>query len=101
MFALTVVGWVLFRSKSLDQSLYVVTHLGLSPGPRTLETARRVAFFVAPLLVVQAAQHATNDLLVLPRRLHPALLGLLYALLAAAITVFGVRQSMEFIYFQF
>jgi D-alanyl-lipoteichoic acid acyltransferase DltB (MBOAT superfamily) len=100
MFCCTVIGWILFRSKSLHQAIYMVTHLGFSPGERTGEMAYRLAFFVVPLLAVQAWQHMARDLLA-PVRRGALFLGAFYGLLLVAIAVFGSRESTEFIYFQF
>jgi alginate O-acetyltransferase complex protein AlgI len=100
MFALTVVGWILFRSRSLHQSIQMLARLGFSPSPGSFSLLGKLLFFTVPLLGVQIWQYKRRDLLVIPKQ--PAwLLMPLYGLLLAAIVVFGVRESMEFIYFQF
>ena len=53
-----------------------------------------------PLVVVQLLQHGTKDLLV-PLRLPLVPRALLIAALLLGMMVFGVRQPVEFFYFQF
>jgi hypothetical protein len=53
-----------------------------------------------PLLLVQVAQYWKRDLLVLTR-LPAVIRSPAYAGLLLWIIVFGVREAMEFIYFQF
>jgi hypothetical protein len=100
MFALTVIGWILFRSRSLHQAVYMVTHLGLSGSERSALALRTLVFFVTPLFAVQLFQYARRDLLA-PTKLPTWALGVGLGLLLAMIPVFGVRQATEFIYFQF
>jgi alginate O-acetyltransferase complex protein AlgI len=100
MFALTVVGWILFRSHSLDQLWQMLTRIGLTTSPRTLELVQTLLFFTLPLVLAQAIEQWRGDLLVFARLPAP-LLGVLYGLLIAAMLVLGVRESMEFIYFRF
>ena len=57
-------------------------------------------FFALPLIAMQAWQYRSNDLLV-ATKLHTIPRGLLYGVLFAAIVVFGAREPVEFIYFQF
>ena len=100
MFALTLLGWLIFRSSSLDQIGYMLSNLSVLATPGSLELATQVAFYAAPLLVVQVFQHYTRDLLVVTRL--PALLRItFYLFLLLSIMIFGVRESTEFIYFQF
>ena len=100
MFALTVVGWILFRSHSLDQLWQMLTRIGPTTSPRTLELVQTLLFFTLPLVLAQAIEQWRGDLLVFARLPAP-LLGILYGLLIAAMLVLGVRESMEFIYFRF
>jgi len=101
MFVLTVVGWVIFRSGSLEQIAYMLTHVGL--GNRswmTVSTAWRMTVLVSPLLLVQSYQYAKGDLLILSKWSALARVPV-YACLLLAIILLGSRQSTEFIYFQF
>ena len=100
MFTLTVGGWVIFRSQSATQVWYFATHLGWFPSAGSLEMARDLAFFAWPLLAVQVAQHWSRNLLI-AQQLPAAARIVLYTLLLTGIVVFGVRESVEFIYYQF
>ena len=100
MFVLTVIGWILFRSHSLDQLWQMIIRIGPEASPRTLELAQTLLFFTVPLMLAQAIEQWRRDLLIVPKLPAP-LLGLLYALMIALMLVLGVRESMEFIYFQF
>ena len=100
MFCFTAIGWILFRSTSFDQAIYIVTHLGLNDSETTERTAFHFLYFAAPLVLMQLGQYFTGDLLA-PARWNPIAQGLFYGLILCAIAIFGVRESMEFIYFQF
>ena len=100
MFCLTVVGWILFRSHSTDQAWQMLVRVGLDGSPRTLELAQTLAFYAVPLMVAQAIQQWKRDLLLFPKLPAP-LLGPAYGAMIALMLVLGVRESMEFIYFQF
>ena len=100
MFALTVFGWILFRARSLDQLWHFLTRIGPATSPHTLEFVHTLLFFTLPLILAQAIEQRRGDLLTF-NRLSPPLLGLLHGLLITLLIILGVRQSMEFIYFQF
>lgn len=100
MFMLTVAGWVIFRSQSIDQTLYFFTHAGLTFSGRSLHWGYGLLFFITPLLIVQVCQHFSRDLLVLAKLKWWARVPV-FGFLLAWILIFGVRQSVEFIYFQF
>jgi D-alanyl-lipoteichoic acid acyltransferase DltB (MBOAT superfamily) len=100
MFCFTLVGWVLFRSKSMDQIFYFLGNAGFATSAQTAALAYNLAFFAVPLLLVQVAQYWKRDLLVLTR-LPAVIRSPAYAGLLLWIIVFGVREAMEFIYFQF
>lgn len=100
MFALTLVGWVIFRCQSVDQILGILGRVGLATSGNTFKMAFPLIFFVTPLLLVQVLQHWSGDLLIITKwKFLPRMAT--YALLMTWIFVFGVRESMEFIYFQF
>lgn len=100
MFAFTVIGWVIFRAKSASQAFGMLARMGLATTPETARLAGTVAAFVLPLVVVQVVQYRAKDLLVFTRA-RPWLLGAAYGVMLALLAVFGVRESVEFIYFQF
>ena len=100
MFTFTVIGWIIFRSRSLEQMGQMLTHIGLSSSLKTPELLRKLIFFVTPLLAIQVWQYKSRDLLVLQKR-SAYVLGPLYGLAIVWMFIFGVRESMEFIYFQF
>jgi alginate O-acetyltransferase complex protein AlgI len=100
MFVLTVIGWILFRASSLEAVLHFMTNIGLTTSEDTSARARELLLLCSPLLAMQVAQYACDDLLA-PLRLPPVARGLFYALLVVAMLLFAVRSSMEFIYFRF
>ena len=100
MFALVASGWLIFRVESREQFTYFITHLSLEATAQSATTWANLVLFSLPLVVVQIAQQARNDLLVLTR-LPIMLRAFLYATALALIIVLGVRQASEFIYVQF
>ncbi|WP_407896720.1 MBOAT family O-acyltransferase [Scytonema sp. NUACC26] len=100
MFILSNIGWVIFRSSSVDQIYYILTNVGLDGSEQSFLFGYKLIFFCGPLLIVQLCQHFTNDLLILTK-LNPLFRILIYSFLLIWICVFGVRESGEFIYFQF
>ena len=102
MLVLTMVGWVLFRASSLEQIGYMLTHAGvrLSDGSGTLDRAYNFLFFSAPLFLVEWWQYAKRDQLA-PTKVRLNWRIPLYSAVFVWLCIFGVRASMEFIYFQF
>ena len=100
MLALTLLGWVFFRGRSVEQITYLLTNVGIGIGPDALRLGFQVLFFAAPMLAMEIWQYRRRDLLA-PTRLPAALRIPLYGLLFVWVVIFGVRESMEFIYFQF
>lgn len=100
MFALTVVGWVFFRSRSAGQAVEMFSRMGFGVSEGTRDLAGTIGFFASPLLAMELWQYRTGDLLVLTRA-RPWVLGLAYGAMLTALLIFGVRDSVEFIYFQF
>lgn len=100
MFALTVIGWVLFRAESWDQIVWWFSHVGLQPSGESFGFIRTLVLYGGPLALVQLLQGASGDLS-WPARRGPVLFGLWLAALIVGILVFGQRASSEFIYFQF
>ena len=101
MFILTLVGWVIFRAGSVHQIAYMLSHVGfgMTEGVR-FSMLYEIAYFSTPLVLIQLWQYKTRNLLA-PANMHPVLLGLFYAYLLVWITVFAVRKTAQFIYFQF
>jgi alginate O-acetyltransferase complex protein AlgI len=101
MLTLTMVGWVIFRSQTVDQIVYMLTNVGFEAATRTtLVRGYEVAFFTVPLLAVQLAQYVTRDLLIITK-LNLWWRSLVYGFLLTWIAIFGITDSTEFIYFQF
>ncbi len=100
MFALTNIGWLFFRCRSLDQILYMLKSISLRMDPHTLELALPFFLFLLPLLAVECVLYAKSDLLWFAKLRIPQQ-ALFYAALVIIMCLFGARQSIEFIYFQF
>ena len=100
MFILTQIGWLIFRASSASQIFYMLTHISLATSPQTVTLASQIAFYTLPLILIQLAQYVSNDLLILVKT-RPLVRVLIYGFLLSAILIFGVRDSLEFIYFQF
>jgi hypothetical protein len=100
MFILANIGWVIFRSTSIAQINYLLTNCGISLSQNSLNLLQDLLFFSAPLFVVQLWQYVTRDLLIVPK-VSSWILIPLYSLFLILISLYGVRTSTEFIYFQF
>jgi alginate O-acetyltransferase complex protein AlgI len=100
MFILTNIGWVIFRSSSVNQIFYMLTNVGLKLSENSFQLGYSLLFFSLPLILVQLYQYITRDLLILTK-LNAGIRIPIYSLLLASICIFGVRESTEFIYFQF
>ena len=100
MFILANIGWVIFRSTSLAQIAYLLTHGGFSLSENSLALLNDLVFFAAPLFIVQLYQYVTKDLLIVPKITSWIRIPL-YSFFLMLIFIYGVRTSSEFIYFQF
>jgi D-alanyl-lipoteichoic acid acyltransferase DltB (MBOAT superfamily) len=100
MFLLVVFGWLIFRSRSLDQIAHLITHAGFSVSGDTFRLGYHLVFLCAPLVLIELWQYRRADLLA-PCKLRAPLRIPLYGFLMVWVLVFGVRETMEFIYFQF
>lgn len=103
-FHLTCLGWLLFRSQSVEQFLAMAAAaLGDWPGVVTTVfgvAGLQVLFFIGVLLLVQMAQEWKKDLLIILR--WPVFARtIFYYLCSVLIIVFGVTGGQVFIYFQF
>ena len=100
MFCLTLVGWLIFRARSVDQIVYMLANISLSISNFSLVLLLELVFFTFPLVLIELYQYMSRDLLLLTRL--PAIVRVIvYALLIVWTLIFGVRESLEFIYFQF
>ncbi len=100
MFGFTLIGWIIFRSQSVHQILYMISHMGWQTSPDSMELGYKLIFFILPLIVVQILQYRSRDLLVLMRLKLPGRVVTL-GLMLTAIILFNSKASIEFIYFQF
>jgi alginate O-acetyltransferase complex protein AlgI len=99
-FALTVVGWVIFRARSGEDVAWILTHWGVGTSTLSGLLAWKLLVFWLPLVIVDAAQAWRGDLLLLCK-LSLAPRALVYASLFCGVLAFGSRAGREFIYFQF
>ncbi|HBL10548.1 MAG TPA: membrane-bound O-acyltransferase family protein [Cyanobacteria bacterium UBA11162] len=100
MFILTNIGWVIFRSSSVQQMYYMLTNIGLSLSAQGSLLGYDLVYFSLPLVIVQLYQYVTCDLIIITK-LNPWVRIPIYSFLIIWLCVFGVRESGEFIYFQF
>jgi hypothetical protein len=78
----------------------MLSSLGISMSNSTVEMASRILSLATPLLAVLVLQHRTGNLLVLASLPAP-LAGIVFAVILVMLGIIGVREPMEFIYFQF
>ena len=100
MFILANIGWGIFRSTSGAQIIYLLTNWSFAISENTISLGETLLFFAAPLLIVQLWQHISKDLLIITKLPNWGT-NLIYGFLLINIFLYGVRQSTEFIYFQF
>jgi alginate O-acetyltransferase complex protein AlgI len=101
MFLLTQLGWLIFRSESVDQIFYFIKSAArLDISRSTLMRYLEILFFVWPLILVQVIQRRKGDLNVISS-LNPLVKSLIYFVFFILMCLYGVRESTEFIYFQF
>jgi D-alanyl-lipoteichoic acid acyltransferase DltB (MBOAT superfamily) len=100
MFALTVIGWIIFRATSVHQIVYMITHLSVVPSGSSGLIASHLALFVVPLLVLEWYQHRRGDLLALAKLPLWSRVPL-YAGLLLSCFILGRGEGAQFIYFQF
>lgn len=100
MFFLTLIGWFIFRVESVEQFQYMLTHLSFEPTNYTFNLIQDVLIFTFPLLIIDTIQYAKNDLFAIIKTSF-VLRALVYGILICWMLIFGVRESIEFVYFQF
>jgi hypothetical protein len=84
----------------VDQIGYILSHVGWAASPETATLAYDLLFYAGPLVLIQLIQYLRRDLLVLTK-LPTLARAPVYAWMIIWIVIFGVRESTEFIYFQF
>jgi len=100
MFVLTSIGWLIFRATTVHQIVYMLTNISPALSTESTYLASKLLFFGLPLLLVQICQYLTGDLLILTKLRGFARVPV-YSFLLIWILMFGLGESMEFIYFQF
>jgi alginate O-acetyltransferase complex protein AlgI len=98
--ALVMIGWTLFRAETLPGALVVLGGVFTATDASAWLSWYNILFFGLPLLLVQAAQHRSGDLLVVTHW-PPAVRFVVYALMMLWLLVFSSRETTAFIYFQF
>lgn len=102
MFSLTLIGWLFFRAESIEQISGMITN-ALQFG--TLKTPipfimENLGWHIIILMILELWQYRSKNLLIVTRT-HWLFQSILYTFLVLWITIFAVRESVEFIYFQF
>ena len=100
MFTLTNIGWIIFRSTSIEQILYIFGNIGIDLSEHSFILGSNLIFFVLPLLAVQVYQYATRDLLIITK-INPLKRIPIYTFFILWMLIFSIREQTEFIYFQF
>lgn len=100
-FHLVAIGWLIFRAQSVTQILAMGQALfSVSFSLESLEMFREIAFYIAPVLLVQITQFYKKDLLAVFRG-STILKAIFYFVCFYLMVFFGVEGGHEFIYFQF
>lgn len=104
-FQLTCIGWIIFRVDTAADIPVILERIALwAPGGvATTDVwvqAGWLLFLILPLMVLQVFKERSDDLLVV-KRWSPAARVAMYAVLFAYISLCGVTEGEEFIYFQF
>ena len=95
-----LIGMAIVKCRSVEQFWHLMTHQSFELSERAQAGFEALLYFSWPLVVVQLAQHFSKDLLV-PLRLPLVGRALLFAAMILVMMVFGVREPVEFFYFQF
>ena len=99
-FSLTVVGWVLFRASSAEQIGWFFTQVWSGTSAKSGDFAMTLLYCSVPLALMQVVQYVRHDLLIAAK--GPVVVrGGLYAVMVGSMLLFGAREPIEFIYFQF
>ena len=93
-------GWIVFRSTSVEQIIYMLGQIGTAWSPESTLFVKRFLFFSTPLVIMELWQYFGGNL-VAPTGQNVFIRSLVYGVLLSGIIVYGVREPVEFIYFQF
>ena len=91
---------LIFRSETWDQFIYFLTHAGPAFSEHTLSLGYRILWLGLPVIAIEVWMYAARDTLA-PSKARGWLRVPVYSLLLLWIFLFGVRQSLEYYYFQF
>ena len=104
MFQFTCLGWLIFRSKSVEQlfnfvkKLFINTNYHLTG--ETIYYIKIILFYSSLVMIIQYIQKRTNNTFFIHR--YPSIVQVsFYSVLLFIILVWGSFGSREFIYFQF
>jgi D-alanyl-lipoteichoic acid acyltransferase DltB (MBOAT superfamily) len=100
MFFLTLLGWFFFRSESIQQIHYLLTHITPFPSAASPIFLGDLVFYAAPLWILDLINYIRKDQLALAQIPLPARL-LLNGVLLAGIVLLNTSAATEFIYVQF
>lgn len=99
-FLLTVFGWLLFRVENFEQIIYFISYIGIDGFLELGNELDKFSVLIAFLLVVELCLLRTeSNSLFFPK--SPVLSGLIGGVMITVILVSSVRNSTEFVYFQF
>ena len=100
MLTFTVIGWLIFRAETMHQLGSMLTSLFYVTSDIWLARPYELFYLSLPLIAIQTWQYVSGDLLIVTKQ-RIWTRGAIYGAMLYGIIVFGVRDSMEFIYFQF
>ena len=106
-FALTCVGWIIFRAKTAGDAWYIFTHLGTNWDFSQIGTEqflmRQMPVAVLSILILEFGQflHSRGSLATMVARLSLPSRWAVYSGFVLGVIMFGIYRKMQFIYFQF
>lgn len=100
MVGVNFIGWTIFRATSPEQTGYMLSHLGFSLSSETMLFLKRFCFFLAPLALMEIWQFLGGNLAI-PIERKTLGRSMIYGLILVGIITYGVRDQIEFIYYQF
>jgi len=99
-FILNCIGWVFFRSYTIDQAFSIIYNIGFNISFDTSEKALIVLLLILPIIVIDMIQFKCNDRTEI-LTMSPIFQVIIYSIAICAMMVYGVRKPSEFIYFAF
>jgi D-alanyl-lipoteichoic acid acyltransferase DltB (MBOAT superfamily) len=100
MLSLTLLGWLIFRSTSVEQLTYFLTNASLQTSTTSAIYFSRLLSFSILMFLIEIYQQVKRDLLIVPK-MPPLVQASIYTVILIMVLLLGVRRSIEFIYFQF